>query len=441
MMQKAITEPEISVGIVSALHITFTLDGRYQAKGESLEGEQQVTFDEGGIRWQNDVYHELTFVPQTPDASFALHEVVIGINFHWERTETQRFRGSLRLVVNEGKITAINLLPAEEYLVSVISSEMNATSSPEFLKAHAVISRSWLLAQIEKRKQLGRQAQHSLSLLKSPTEYLRWYDREDHTIFDVCADDHCQRYQGITRASNPAVAQAVAATHGEVLMYGGTICDARFSKCCGGATEVFGTCWENKDYPYLQALRDAEGDKPLPDLTDEKTADRWIHSSPEAFCNTRDEHILSQILNHYDRETTDFYRWSVHYTQQELSLLIHRNTRTDYGQIIDLLPLERGKSGRIYKLKIVGTLKTLIIGKELEIRRVLSHTHLFSSAFTVEKGEPEEGVPAWFTLTGAGWGHGVGLCQIGAAVMGERGYDYRRILQHYYPHTDIVKRY
>lgn len=434
-------EPEISVGIVNAQEIHFTLNARFLAKGETVSGNQQVSFEEGGILWNGNVYRELTFTPLDEDSSFSLYGVTIGINFHWERQETQSFIGTLKLVVYEGKITAINILPAEDYLTSVISSEMNATSSLEFLKAHAVVSRSWLLAQIEKRKAMSKKQGDFFSFVKTDTEYIRWYDREDHTIFDVCADDHCQRYQGITKATNQSVAEAVKATRGQVMMYKNSICDARFSKCCGGITEEFDTCWENKKYPYLTAVRDDKNDTAMPYLTIEEEADKWIRSTPDSFCNTHDKHIISQILNNYDQETTNFYRWKVRYTQEEIAELIRTNTKCDYGQIIDLIPVERGKSGRISKLKIVGTLKTLIIGKELEIRRTLSDTHLFSSAFVVDKGPQQDDVPAWFELTGAGWGHGVGLCQIGAAVMGEKGYNYNDILLHYYKDADIRKLY
>ena len=386
-------EPEISVGIVNAQEIHFTLNARFLAKGETVSGNQQVSFEEGGILWNGNVYRELTFTPLDEDSSFSLYDVPIGINFHWERQETQSFIGTLKLVVYEGKITAINILPAEDYLTSVISSEMNATSSLEFLKAHAVVSRSWLLAQIEKRKAMSKKQGDFFSFVKTDTEYIRWYDREDHTIFDVCADDHCQRYQGITKATNQSVAEAVKATRGQVMMYKNSICDARFSKCCGGITEEFDTCWENKKYPYLTAVRDDKNDAAMPDLTIEEEADKWIRSTPDGFCNTHDKHILSQILNNYDQETTNFYRWKVRYTQEEIAELIRTNTKCDYGQIIDLIPVERGKSGRISKLKIVGTLKTLIIGKELEIRRTLSDTHLFSSAFVVDKGPQQDDVP------------------------------------------------
>ena len=436
-------EPEINVGIVSAKEIHFTLNGHFFAKGETVSDNQVVSFSEGGILWNESLYRELTFTPQDDQNSFSLYDVTIGLNYHWERQETQVFSGTLKLVVDEEKIVAINILPVEEYLTSVISSEMNANSSMELLKAHAVVSRSWLFAQIEKRKALSGKDEGFFSFTKTKEEYIRWYDREDHTIFDVCADDHCQRYQGITKATNATVAEAVKATRGRLLMYDKTICDARYSKCCGGATEEFENCWENTHYPYLSSIRDTDKEEnlPLPDLTKEEEAERWIRKAPKSFCDTHDKKILSQILNNYDQETTDFYRWKVRYTQTELAELIRTNTKSDYGDIIDLIPVQRGPSGRICKLKIVGTLKTFTIGKEMEIRRVLSDSHLFSSAFVVDKGEVKEGIPQNFILSGAGWGHGVGLCQIGAAVMGEKGYSYEEILLHYYKGAEIRKFY
>ena len=436
-------EPEINVGIVSAKEIHFTLNGHFFAKGETVSDNQVVTFSEGGILWNESLYRELTFTPQDDQNSFSLYDVTIGLNYHWERQETQVFSGTLKLVVDEEKIVAINILPVEEYLTSVISSEMNANSSMELLKAHAVVSRSWLFAQIEKRKALSGKDEGFFSFTKTKEEYIRWYDREDHTIFDVCADDHCQRYQGITKATNATVAEAVKATRGRLLMYDKKICDARYSKCCGGATEEFENCWENIHYPYLSSIRDTDKEEnlPLPDLTKEEEAERWIRKAPKSFCDTHDKKILSQILNNYDQETTDFYRWKVRYTQTELAELIRTNTKSDYGDIIDLIPVLRGPSGRICKLKIVGTLKTFTIGKEMEIRRVLSDSHLFSSAFVVDKGEVKEGIPENFILSGAGWGHGVGLCQIGAAVMGEKGYSYEEILLHYYKGAEIRKFY
>ena len=336
----------------------------------------------------------------------------------------------------------MNVLPVEDYLLSVISSEMSATASLELLKAHAVISRSWLLAQIDKNKRITEEHEDYKACEEGgEDEMIKWYDREDHVNFDVCADDHCQRYQGITRQSTERVRDAIKATWGEVLTYGGELCDARFSKCCGGVYEEFENCWEPKHYDYLEARRDGEDEMNFPDLTKEAAAEEWILTSPKAFCNTTDKQILSQVLNNYDQETTDFYRWTVEYTQEELAALILKRSGVDYGQILDLQPVARGTSGRLYKLKIVGTKKTLTIGKELEIRRTLSPSHLYSSAFIVERHDVTDGVPGKFVLRGAGWGHGVGLCQIGAAVMGEKGHNYKEILLHYFINANITTLY
>ncbi len=434
--------PSVSVGIVSGKSIRFTLNGDYEAKGEVMSGQQEVSFSEGGILWNGNLYRELKFSPCSADASFSLEDVTIGIDFHWERQETQTFKGALNIVVEADKICAINTLPVEDYLVSVISSEMKATSSPEFLKAHAVISRSWLLAQMERRKRQGAGGNGFFSFIKKDDELIRWYDRDDHTIFDVCADDHCQRYQGITRAENKHVEQAVRDTCGQILMYEDGICDARFSKCCGGITEEFQYCWEDNPQPYLTALRDiGNGETGFPDLRNEEEAEKWIRTAPESFCNTNDRKVLSQVLNDYDRETSDFYRWKVEYTQEQLSTLIKSKLKIDLGDIMRLEPVERGKSGRICKLRMVGTKRTFTIGKELEIRRALSETHLYSSAFVVDSFGGDGEVPERFVLTGAGWGHGVGLCQIGAAVMGEKGYTYDDILLHYYRGAEIRKIY
>ena len=403
-------QPLVNVGIVSGQKIQFSLNGAYTAKGETIEGAQTVEFSEGGILWNGNQYRELTFTPQSPQASFSLFDVTIGVNFHWERKETQTFLGTLRLVVEADQITAINELPVEQYLASVISSEMKATAGIELLKAHAVISRSWLLAQMRRREESGEKRDGFFSFIKKEDEIIRWYDREDHTIFDVCADDHCQRYQGITKQTSRAVELALKGTRGQILCYGDEICDARFSKCCGGVTEEFQYCWEDTPKPYLVSVEDP-------------------------FCHTDDKAILGQVLNDYDLETNDFYRWSVEYTTEELSKLVNEKLKEDFGEITDLVPLDRGKSGRIWRLKIVGTKKTLIIGKELEIRRALSESHLYSSAFDVEK------TATGFRLNGKGWGHGVGLCQIGAAVMGQQGYTYDKILLHYYRGAEIKKIY
>ena len=403
-------QPNVSVGIVSGQKIEFSLNAPYTAKGETIEGRQTVEFSEGGILWNGNQYRELTFTPSSADASFSLFDVTIGVNFHWERKETQVFLGTLRLVVESDQITAINELPVEKYLASVISSEMKATAGLELLKAHAVISRSWLLAQMRRREEVQEHKNDFFSFIKKDDELIRWYDREDHTIFDVCADDHCQRYQGITKQTSKNVEQALKATRGQILCYGDDICDARFSKCCGGVTEEFQYCWEDTPKPYLISVEDP-------------------------FCNTNDKAVLSQVLNDYDLETNDFYRWTVEYSVDEISALIREKLKDDFGTITDLIPLERGKSGRIWKLKIVGTKKTFTIGKELEIRRALSESHLYSSAFDVEKTEKG------FRLNGKGWGHGVGLCQIGAAVMGQQGYKYDAILLHYYRNAEIKRIY
>ena len=476
-------QPEVTVGIVSGQKIHFSLNSPYLAKGEVRSGEQEVEFSEGGVLWNGNLYSSLTFHPQSSDASFSLSDVTIGVNFHWERKETQTFLGTLRFVVESDKICAINELPVEKYLESVISSEMSATSSLELLKAHAVISRSWLLAQMKKRREVAESGNNFFSFVKKDDMLIRWYDREDHTIFDVCADDHCQRYQGITKETSPHVAEAIRQTKGQVLLDGDEICDARFSKCCGGVTEEFQYCWEDTPKSYLTSVRDyvlgvkseerrvkneerrvknpnanscsgSSEEKQedsslftlhsslLPDLSVEENAERWIRSNPPAFCNTQDKKILSQVLNDYDQETADFYRWKVSYTQEQLQQLISEKLKMDFGAILDLKAVERGKSGRISKLQIIGTEKTFTIGKELEIRRALSDTHLYSSAFVVDKLELDvHGVPQRFDIIGAGWGHGVGLCQIGAAVMGEQGYAYNDILLHYYQGAEIKQLY
>lgn len=420
MIKKYEGTPLVSVGIVGAESITFTLNG-YGEDGSS----RTATIHNGLIQYDGKAHTRLCFKPQSPDDSFSLMDVVIGVNFHWQRLETQTFRGSLRLLADGGKIWAINDLPVEDYLESVISSEMSAQSSLPLLMAHAVISRSWLMSQIDGNTAPNTQASHG-------DAFIRWYDHTDHTLFDVCADDHCQRYQGITKETSPNVAEAIRRTRGELLTYGDEICDARFSKCCGGAMEEFQYCWDDTPKPYLKGIGDTP-EETIPDLTVEENARQWILSSPKSFCNTTDKRILSQVLNDYDQETTDFYRWRVNYTQEELSKLVEKKLGAGLGTITDMRPLKRGTSGRICELRITGTKKTIVVGKELEIRRALSESHLYSSAFVVEKQGDT------FTLIGAGWGHGVGLCQIGAAVMGDKGYAYDEILRHYYPGAEIEK--
>lgn len=438
---KKLAERDISIGILHAQSIQFTLNGHYSAKGETVSNEQKAECVDGAILWNGNKYSELCFIPENEGTdSFTLKDVTIGIGFHWERQEEQTFKGKLRLIVDEEKLVVINELSVEDYLESVISSEMNASSSLNLLKTHAVVSRSWVYSQMLHRLESESTSSDFFNFVHRPGETIKWHDRSDHSLYDVCADDHCQRYQGITRSTLPQVKQAVRETTGEVLTYDGHLCDARFSKCCGGASELFSSCWSDTEYPYLQPIRD-DVTPSLPDLTIEANAEQWIRTAPPAFCNTHNVHLLSQVLNNYDQETTDFYRWRVDLTQQQVKELINEHTGKDFGEIIDLQPIERGVSGRIIRLRIVGTKTEWIVGKELEIRRILSKTHLYSSAFVVERHNVDDAtnIPAQFTLIGAGWGHGVGLCQIGAAVMADKGYTYDYILKHYYKDAHIQR--
>jgi len=442
--------PTIDVGVMSAKTIEFQLNGRFKlASGEetesvtgkaTVEGDSTFIFDLGG---KQQIINDFVLLEPVneEEASFELHHVVIGVQFHWQREETQRFKGRLKIFAENGMLTAVNRLSLEDYLLSVISSEMNATSSLELLKAHAVTSRSWLLAQIEKNKKI--KDDNYKTLIHSDEGYIRWYDREDHSRFDVCADDHCQRYQGITKVSAPQVYEALKSTFGELLMYDGVVCDARYHKCCGGIVEKFENVWEPTVHPYLTKVVDNESisTEYETDLSSEENACKWILGTPPAFCNTYDTEVLKQVLNDYDQETQDFFRWKVVLTQAEIKDLLFRKIGIDVGDVLDLIPVERGVSGRIIRLKIVGSRQTLIIGKELEIRKALSNSHLYSSAFVVEKEFENPEIPAKFMLKGAGWGHGVGLCQIGAAIMGAKGYAYQDILRHYFPHAEIKKMY
>ena len=424
-------QPKIRVGIMAAREIRFCLNDSYTDGRSSYEGEMSISAVQGRLSWNGVLIDSLTLKPNDHSATFTLHDVTIGIGFHWERKEEQTFAGQLKFIVEDDLVRAINILPVEDYLTSVISSEMKPTASREFLRAHAVISRSWVLAQL-------RSPYHKADTAKPITNdhilnrIIKWYDHDQHTLFDVCADDHCQRYQGRTRIISAAAQAAVKDTFGQTLVSEGHLCDARFSKCCGGVTEQFETCWQDEHKPYLIALRDSSiNEGALPDLTVEENARQWILSEPKSFCNSADGNILSESLNGYDLETPDFYRWTVQYTTAQISDIFRRKSGLDIGDIVDFRPIKRGPSGRIYELEIEGTKSTVTIGKELEIRRTLSESHLFSSAFVIEK--TQEG----FILKGAGWGHGVGLCQIGAAVMAAKGYTYREILQHYYPHTTL----
>ena len=432
------SQPLISVGIMAAPEISFCLNDSYTDGIRTFEGDMTIGLTNGRFSWNGLLLDSITLTPTSHGATFTLHDVTIGIGFHWERKEDQTFSGQLKFIIENGLVRAINILPVEEYLTSVISSEMKPTASKEFLKAHAVISRSWVLAQL-------RSPYHKISASDTAAsathDYLldriiKWYDHDQHTLFDVCADDHCQRYQGRTRIISAAAQAAVKETFGQTLVFDGHLCDARFSKCCGGVTEQFETCWQNEHKPYLIPLRDSSiNGGPLPDLTIEENARQWILSQPKSFCNSADGNILSESLNGYDLETPDYYRWTVKYTTQQITEIFRRKSGLDIGDVVDLRPIKRGPSGRIEELEIVGSAKTVTIGKELEIRRVLSESHLFSSAFVVET------YPNGIILQGAGWGHGVGLCQIGAAVMASKGYTYREILRHYYPGTTLGRFY
>ena len=442
-MNKIEHEPIIAVGLMNlpAGNLSFELDGDF-VTGNNISlpaGKYQTTVSDQQIQFSNGSFlsSEVTLSPNDPTASFTIHDVVIGIGFHWERKENQSFQGALKLKIDaQGNLQIINLVPLESYVTSVISSEMSATAHIELLKAHSIISRGWLLAQV-KPWRIARQTDLSNSAIftneDGDQELIRWYAKEAHTEFDVCADDHCQRYQGITKATEPRVFETIKSTRGSVLTHEETICDARFSKCCGGMVEAYDAVWDNTKLPYLTVFYDEEkfpAEYDLP-LTNEANATKWIVHSPPAFCNTQDKEVLAKILPGFDQETTDFYRWKVTLTQEEIQALLLKKLGVDFGAILKLEPVARAESGRLIKLHIVGEKSSLIVGKELEIRRALSPSHLYSSAFIIEADSSP--IPKYFTLHGAGWGHGVGLCQIGAALMAERNYDFQKILTHYYP--------
>ncbi len=451
-MQPIEHEPVIAAGLMAGIKsVGFELKGVFTGSGGErfdggsyrtrLSGDEVEIVSEAGRLSSSRSEHRLT--PIEPSASFVIRGITIGIDFHWEQREDLQFHGALRFKVDDGELTVINDIPIEAYLASVVSSEMSAESPPELLKAHSIISRSWLLAQIDPWKKVHQKPSFTVNTVDGVKQLIRWYDRENHAGFDVCADDHCQRYQGITRATSPEVYEAVRETCGQVLFYDGELCDARYSKSCGGMTESYGAAWEEAQMPYLTASYDGErfpSEFDLP-LTDEANAEKWIRSSPPAFCNVDDKSIIGRILPDFDQETSDFYRWRVVIAQEELQELLRKKLGVDFGAVRKLEAVERGASGRLVRLRIVGERETMIVGKELEIRRALSPSHLYSSAFVVEADEQHGGAPSHFKLIGAGWGHGVGLCQIGAALMAERGYDFRQILDHYYRGAQLYKLY
>lgn len=470
------TQPTIRVGIMNGKEIEFEIisDGA---------GKQKVTYQEGKINYNGALYDELVFGANNSSTMFAeptfiLYGVTIGVDFHWQRKVTQKFAGSLKFIVEDGKITAVNVIGVEDYLLSVISSEMKSSATLEFLKAHSVISRSWVMSQIHDKKDpavqgpainnvpelttyvnAGNVAAAAAKSQGNPSEYVKWFGHSDHKNFDVCADDHCQRYQGLTMAAGENVRIAIDQTWGQVMMSEGEIVDARFSKSCGGMMEKFSACWDDKDYPYLIGITDTAEESTSPDLTREDEAEKWILASPASFCNTTDNSILSQVLNDYDLETKAFYRWNVSYDRKALTELFERRSENMFGlgQIVYLKPVERSVSARLVRLEVCGENGSKVIGKELIIRRFLSESHLYSSAFVVKYYDKagveipaEKVISDWenekkvewekITLFGAGWGHGVGLCQIGAAVMSYSGYTYEQILQHYYPTSTLEVR-
>lgn len=444
-------EPKISVGILTEKKINFELYGEFKVEGltQILSGRfsAEIIKDTIVCKKGEEIFefqNEVLFEPLDPGIeSFLIKDVIIGLKFHWERREKQRFAGTLKIIKDNGKLTAIDIIPIESYLSSVISSEMNAKSSLQLLKAQAIVSRSWLLSQLERSRLIKKEKTKAKNEFISENEITRWYDREDHKLFDVCADDHCQRYQGITKIISDVARQAIEQTKGIVITYNDKLCDARYSKCCGGITESFYNVWEPIQVAYLTSIIDYKYEPENYDLNfvNENNVSKWINGNAPSFCNLTDRKIISQVLIDFDQETKDFYRWKVEYTQSEIKELINSKTQIDFGNIIDLIPIERGESARIIKLKIKGTKKELTFGKELEIRRILSKTHLYSSAIIIEKGEIENEIPQKFIIYGAGWGHGVGLCQIGAAFMASKGYQFDEILFHYFTGIKLKKIY
>jgi peptidoglycan hydrolase-like amidase len=450
-------EPVIAVGLIDRTEsVTVSLEGRYRTQSGRLVGPGRLVLScHGGVLQSNgsiaseDPPWEL--IPEDPRLCRFSLEVMIGIDFHWQQMENQTFLGNLQLIPHgQDHLTVINRVPLETYITSVICSEMNANSHPNSIKSHAVISRSWLLAQLDAREAAGLEkkekqkvaGKHKVSApLSAPAEIIRWTDRQAHLTYDVCADDHCQRYQGTGRIDSPEVAKAIAATHGQVLTYEGRACDARFSKCCGGVVEQFQTAWGDEPVPYLVALADGPDSRLTdPPLTEEPVMRRFIEDPPACYCNCTDHSILGRVLNDYDQSTQDFFRWQVRLDAIRASALVSEKMGIDLGRLLAIEPVERGPSGRLLRLRLSGDGGSVVIGKELEIRRALSRSHLYSSAFVVDIEGPRDR-PDTFVLTGAGWGHGVGLCQIGAAVMACREIGYRDILSHYYPATRLDRIY
>jgi stage II sporulation protein D len=441
------SEPVISVGIIEraqeirgVFHGSYELPNFVRLQGQfavQCESNNLVLKDSEGV----EVIRGAEFRCRALNgATCTLCDVTIGIHFHWERKEDQTFESDMRFLANTHRtISAINEIGIEKYLQSVISSEINAKAPGELLKAHAVTSRSWIVAMLERQKKSKNIRIPSQRSQETKNEIVRWYDREDHAHYDVCADDHCQRYQGITKVVARSAEEAVLATRGQILTQKNEICDARFSKACGGRTELFEHTWEETPIPYLQSISDSA--QIHPPVMNETDAERWILLSPDVYCNTSDGKILKQVLPSFDQETTDFFRWKVEYTQEQLAHILYTKSKIDFGIVMDIVPLLRGPSGRIFKLKVVGSRRTIIVGKELEIRRWFSKSHLYSSAFIVKTERDAKGIPAKFTLFGAGWGHGVGLCQIGAAVMAAKGCKAEEIVKHYFPKAELEKLY
>jgi stage II sporulation protein D len=440
-------EPKISVGILDRRRETAgCLRGAFRGAGFGpVSGRFSAKSLSGLIALRDESGREVARLPSlrltgAEDSAFELFQVTIGNRFHWERKENQTFRGDLILLPREdGTLAAVNEIPLETYLQSVISSEMSAGAPPEFLKAHAVLSRSWLLSALGRKNRPKEAPPPAPPTSGREEEIRRWYEREDHDLFDVCADDHCQRYQGIGKILSARAEEAVRETFGRAITFQGEICDARYSKACGGLTEDFATAWEDKRVPYLTSVPDAPA--PHPPVETEEEAARWILSAPEAYCRTEDERLLETILPPFDRETRNFFRWTVAYSREELEAILREKSGFDFGDLRGIIPLRRGPSGRISRLKIIGSRKTLAVGKELEIRRWLSRSHLYSSAFVVETEKGPSGTAERFVFLGAGWGHGVGLCQIGAAAMAARGFSAEEILKHYFRGVEIKRIY